>query len=118
MSVGTPGNERTITNVAPGVNPTDAANVAQLQGLQQNIDTVARNAYSGIAMAGALAGLPQVEQGKTFQLSAGVGNYGGYSALAVGGSARITQNTIIKMGVSATSGGNHVLFNAGMGYSW
>jgi autotransporter adhesin len=118
VSVGTPGNERTITNVAPGVNPTDAANIEQLQGLQQNINTVARNAYSGIAMAGALAGLPQVEQGKTFQLSAGVGNYAGYSALAVGGSARITENTIVKMGISATGGSNHVLFNAGVGYSW
>ena len=68
-------------------------------------------------MAGALAGLPQVEQGKTFQVSAGVGNYAGYSALAIGGSARITQNTIVKMGVSATGGSNHVLLNAGVGYS-
>ncbi|WP_256702051.1 YadA-like family protein [Burkholderia sp. SRS-W-2-2016] len=117
VSVGSVGNERTISNVAPGVNPTDAANVAQLQGVQQNIDNVARNAYSGIAMAGALAGLPQVEQGKTFQLGAGIGNYGGYTALAVGASARVTENTIVKMGVSATNG-SRLLINAGVGYSW
>ena len=61
VSVGSPGKERTITNVAPGVSPTDAVNVAQLQGVQQNINDVARAAYSGVAMAGALAGLPQVE---------------------------------------------------------
>ncbi|WP_425606074.1 YadA family autotransporter adhesin [Paraburkholderia sejongensis] len=117
VSVGSVGNERTISNVAPGVNPTDAANVAQLQGMQQNIDNVARNAYSGIAMAGALAGLPQVEQGKTFQLGAGIGNYGGYTALAIGASARVTENTIVKMGVSATNG-SRLLINAGVGYSW
>jgi autotransporter adhesin len=117
VSVGSPGNERTITNVAPGVNPTDAVNVAQLQGVQQNVNNVARAAYSGVAMAGALAGLPQVEAGKTFQIAAGVGNYAGYSAIAVGASARITQNTIVKAGASATNG-THVLVNAGVGYSW
>ncbi|WP_418939857.1 YadA family autotransporter adhesin [Paraburkholderia bryophila] len=117
VSVGSPGNERTISNVAPGVNPTDAVNVAQLQGVQQNMNTLARNAYSGVAMAGALAGLPQVEQGKTFQVGAAVGNYSGYTALAIGGSARVTENTIVKMGVSATNGA-HLLINAGVGYSW
>lgn len=32
LSVGSAGNERRITNVAAGVNPTDAVNVSQLQG--------------------------------------------------------------------------------------
>ncbi|HXZ07591.1 MAG TPA: YadA-like family protein, partial [Paraburkholderia sp.] len=45
-------------------------------------------------------------------------HYAGYAAPTVGGSVRITQNPIIKMGVSATSGGNHVLVNAGLGRSW
>jgi autotransporter adhesin len=117
VSVGSPGNERTITNVAPGVNPTDAVNMSQLQAVQQSVNNIGANAYSGIAMAGALAGLPQVEPGKSFNLGAGVGNYGGYTALAIGGSARITDNTIIKMGVSATNG-SRVLVNAGVGYSW
>jgi trimeric autotransporter adhesin len=117
VSVGSPGNARTLTNVAAGVNPTDAVNVAQLQGVQQNINDVAHGTYSGVAMAGALAGLPQVEPGKTFQIAAGAGNYAGYSAIAVGASARITQNTIIKLGASATDGA-HMLFNAGVGYSW
>jgi autotransporter adhesin len=117
VSVGSQGNERQITNVARGTNPTDAVNVAQLQGVQQNVNNLARAAYSGIAMAGALAGLPQVEAGKSFQLSAGAGAYANYAALAVGASARLTQNTIVKLGASATNG-SHVLVNAGVGYSW
>jgi autotransporter adhesin len=117
VSVGAPGDERTITNVAPGVNPTDAVNVAQLVGVQQQVNDVARTAYSGIAMAGALAGLPQVEPGKTLQIAAGVGNYAGFSAIAIGASARIAENTIIRLGASATGGG-HLLVNAGVGYSW
>ncbi|WP_432711326.1 YadA C-terminal domain-containing protein [Paraburkholderia acidicola] len=89
----------------------------QLQSVQSNVNTVAKYAYSGVAMAGALAGLPQVEPGKTFMLGAGLGNYGGYTALAVGGSARVTQNTIVKFGVSTVSG-ERMMFNAGVGYSW
>jgi autotransporter adhesin len=34
VSVGSPDHERTITNVAPGVNPTDAVNVQQLSSVQ------------------------------------------------------------------------------------
>ena len=117
VSVGSAGSERQITNVAAGVNRTDAVNMGQLQGVQQSVNSLSRTAYSGIAMAGALAGLPQVEAGKTFQVSAGAGAYANYAALAVGASARLTQNTIVKLGASATNG-SHVLVNAGLGYSW
>jgi autotransporter adhesin len=117
VSVGSPGSERRITNVAPGVNPTDAVNMAQLQGVQRNVQDVAKFAYSGIAMAGALAALPQVENGKTFQIGAGVGNYASYTALAVGGSARLNSATVVRLGASTTNG-NHMLLNAGIGYSW
>ncbi len=40
FSVGAPGAERQITNVAPGSAPTDAVNVAQLQGAVDRIDDV------------------------------------------------------------------------------
>ncbi|AIY43372.1 Type IV fimbrial biogenesis protein PilY1 [Collimonas arenae] len=117
VSVGAPGSERRITNVAPGVNATDAVNVSQLNNLQNQVGSVQRIAYSGVAMAGALAGLPQVDAGKTFSLGAGIGSYGGYGALAIGASARIRENTIVKFGVSTTSA-SHTLINAGIGYSW
>ena len=42
VSVGDSGSERRITNVADGVNPTDAVNVSQLQAL--NLDTGAMDA--------------------------------------------------------------------------
>jgi len=117
VSVGSPGSERRITNVAPGVNPTDAVNVSQLTTVQNQVGNVQRIAYSGVAMAGALAGLPQVDYGKTFALTAGIGSYAGYTALAIGASARVNQSTVIKFGVSTTSG-TRTLVNAGVGYSW
>jgi len=117
VSVGAPGSERRITNVAAGVNPTDAVNVSQLGAVQNQVGDVQRIAYSGVAMAGALAGLPQVDYGKTFALGAGIGSYAGYTALAIGASARINQNTVVKFGVSTTSG-TRTLINAGVGFSW
>jgi autotransporter adhesin len=117
VSVGSSGSERRITNVAAGVNPTDAVNVSQLRSVQQSVYDVARTAYSGIAMAGALAGLPQTDPGQTFGIGAGIGTYGGYTALAIGGSMRFTPNTIVKMGFSTTNG-SRMMFNAGFGYSW
>jgi autotransporter adhesin len=116
VSVGSPGNERRITNVAAGVAPTDAVNVSQLRAMQQQVGEVSRIAYSGIAMAAALAGMPQVDVNKKFNLSLGVGNYAGYSALAIGGSARINQDTVMKFGISSSSG--RFLVNVGVGFSW
>lgn len=127
VSVGSPGNERVITNVAPGTNWSDAANVGQLNQVAGQIGSIgeqvvnlSRAAYSGIAMSAALAGLPQVEEGKTFGIGAGLGNYAGYTSLAVGASARFGDDTIVKMGLSTSPGpgDGHVLFNMGVGYSW
>ncbi|MFL9874167.1 YadA-like family protein [Paraburkholderia megapolitana] len=116
VSVGSPGNERRITNVAPGINPTDAVNVSQLQGVQGNINDVARRAYSGVAAATALAMIPEVDPGKTLSVGFGSGNYQGYSAVAFGFTARIAENIKVKGGVSGGSAGT--AFGVGAAYQW
>jgi len=116
VSVGSPGNERTITNVAPGVNPTDAANMAQLKSVQDSVNSVARSAYSGIAAATALSMIPDVDPGKTLSVGIGTGGYEGYAAVAIGFTARITQNLKVKGGVSMTDVGT--VYGAGVGYQW
>ena len=121
VSFGSAGNERQLTNVADGTAPIDALNVRQLDraivGVSERIDDVEKIAFGGIVMAGALAALPQVEPGKTFSLGAGLGNYASYTALALGASARVAPDTIVKMGISTTSG-KRSLINAGVGHSW
>ena len=116
VSVGSPGNERTITNVAPGVNPTDAVNMSQLNSVQNSVNSVARTAYSGIAAATALTMIPEVDQGKTLSVGIGMGNYQGYSAVAIGFTARVAQNLKVKGGVSVTDAGT--VYGAGVGYQW
>jgi trimeric autotransporter adhesin len=117
VSVGAPGAERRITNLAPGVNPTDAVTMSQLNSVVGQIGLVQRVAYSGVAMSGALSGLPQVEVGKKFSVGLGLGNYAGYSALAFGVSARIGENVVVKFGAS-TATGSQTMVNGGLGYSW
>jgi autotransporter adhesin len=111
VSVGAPGAERRVTNVAPGVNGTDAVNVNQLKKVQRQVSRNAANiaknrtmimenraaigelddrvheyrdkAYSGVAAAATLATLATPSApGKTV-VNAGVGFYESEGALGV-----------------------------------
>nr|WP_246174180.1 YadA-like family protein [Paraburkholderia hayleyella] len=118
ISVGSKGNERQITNVAAGSAPTDAANIQQLQGVQGQVNDVARRAYSGVAMAMAMSGtyLPQLGPGEK-TLGVGVGGFKGYGALAVNFKA-LASNGRLSWGAGVASSGHDVGFNAGAGWKW
>ncbi|WP_414144146.1 YadA family autotransporter adhesin [Burkholderia territorii] len=116
VSVGASGSERRITNVGPGVNPTDAVNVSQLNAVQGSINTVARTAYAGVAGATALTMIPDVDLGKTISVGIGAATYQGYGAVALGFTARITENLKLKGGVGASSAGR--TYGVGLGYQW
>lgn len=115
--MGSPGNERTITNVAPGVNPTDAVNVSQLAAVQSNMNQVARLAFSGIAGAAALSMIPEVDPGKTISVGIGTAGYQGYQAMAIGFTARITNNLKLKGGVAVNAAGGNT-YGIGASYQW
>ncbi len=74
-------------------------------------------ASAGIAGAGAMANIPQVTQGSRFSVGAGAGGYDGEQAVAVGFSARVTNNVVTKMSVS-TNSQSEVLWGAGVGLEW
>ncbi|MGN6846021.1 hypothetical protein ACTHUE_11125, partial [Neisseria sp. P0021.S005] len=69
-----------ITNVAPGKDGTDAANVNQLIGLgtelQNNINQVGKKAYAGVAGAIAQGSIPQVTRPGATGIGVGSGYYG------------------------------------------
>lgn len=116
VSVGSSSNARRITNVADGVNPTDAVNMSQLQGVRDSVSTVARRAYSGIAGAVALSMIPDVDPGKTISVGVGSGGYLGYGAVALGFTARIGSNIKIRGGASTSSSGT--AYGGGASYQW
>ena len=111
-----------ITNVAPGKDGTDAANVNQLIGLgtelQNNINQVGKKAYAGVAGAIAQGSIPQVTRPGATGIGVGSGYYGGQSAMAIGVSAMSDGgNWIVKGNFSANTGG-HVGVGAGALYQW
>ncbi|MET3183068.1 UNVERIFIED_ORG: autotransporter adhesin [Variovorax guangxiensis] len=112
-----PGGTR-IGNVAPGVLPTDAVNVNQLNQVRRQVDDVARIAYSGTAMALAMSGtyLPTLSPGEK-TVGVGVGNYKGYSALALTFKA-LTDDGRLSWGAGVSTTGKEWGFNAGVGWKW
>ena len=119
------GSATRITNVAAGVNPTDAVNVSQLGGLKNDIHNmnnrlgkVNREARAGVAGANAAASLPQVYiPGKSMVAVAG-GTFKGQNAFAVGYS-RSSDNgkLILKLQGNANTQGD-VGGGVGVGYQW
>ncbi|WP_275288516.1 YadA-like family protein [Halomonas elongata] len=124
VTMGQEGTPTQIHNVAAGEAPTDAANVGQLEelnqqfnqqigGLNKRIDDVEDDANAGSASAIAAASVPQAYLPGKSMVSAGAGTYSGESAVAVGVS-RLSDNGrwAVKLNATGDSQGN---FGAGVG---
>ena len=105
----------TITNVAPGINGTDAVNVNQLRNAMHSVD--GKIADVGAASA-AMAGLKplQYDPLEPTQVLAAVGNYKGSTAAAIGIAHYTNESTMFHMGVSL--GGHDNMVNAGVSYKF
>ncbi|WP_235020943.1 YadA-like family protein [Caballeronia telluris] len=130
VSVGAVGNERQITNVAAGTQPTDAVNFAQMQGAvaggvatadaytDSRINAVQRDSYAGTAAAMAIAGLPQATLPGRGMMAVAGSSYHGQSAVALGVSALSESGRVaIKVTGSTTAHGDYGV-SAGAGYHW
>ena len=123
---------RQITGVAAGTADTDAVNVAQLKGVNSQMENINRNlsyvndrvqhverrAYSGTALAMALSGayLPQLNAGEQ-TVGVGMGSYHGYTAVGI--NYKATNNTgKFSWGAGVSTTGHETGFNAGVGYKW
>ena len=137
VSVGSSTQTRRITNVAAGLNTTDAVNLGQLNDsmsqalataraytdsrfdqINYDLGNVRRDANGASASAMALAGIPQTfERGKGM-IGMGVGTWQGQSAIAVGISKATDDGRfVVKAGAtynSRSQGGA----NAGMGVAF
>ena len=108
----------TITNVGPGVNGTDAVNVNQLKGatdgLANAINSVAGETQRVGAHAAALSALKPIQYDplEPTQVMAGIGNYRGETAAALGVAHYTAEDTMFHVGVSV--GSHHNMVNAGV----
>ena len=108
----------TITNVGPGVNGTDAVNVNQLKGatdgLANAINSVAGETQRVGAHAAAMSALKPIQYDplEPIQVMAGIGNYRGETAAALGVAHYTAEDTMFHVGVSV--GSHHNMVNAGV----
>ena len=108
----------TITNVGLGVNGTDAVNVNQLKGatdgLANAINSVAGETQRVGAHAAAMSALKPIQYDplEPTQVMAGVGNYRGETAAALGVAHYTAEDTMFHVGVSV--GSHHNMVNAGV----
>ncbi len=108
----------TITNVAAGVNGTDAVNVNQLKGatdkMANAINAVAGETQRVGAHAAAMSALKPIQYDplEPTQVMAGIGNYRGETAAALGVAHYTAEDTMFHLGVSV--GSHHNMVNAGV----
>jgi hypothetical protein len=99
-----------ITGVANGSSQFDAANFGQVRDLEQL-------ASRGIASVTALANIPQVDTNKLFNIGVGVASFNSETGYAIGASARVAGNGVIKASVGSGSSGK-ATYGAGFGWSF
>lgn len=108
----------TISNVGPGVNGNDAVNVNQLKdatgGLSNAINAVAGETQRVGAHAAALSALKPIQYDplEPTQVMAGIGNYRGETAAALGIAHYTAEDTMFHVGMSV--GSHHNMVNAGV----
>ena len=109
---------KTISNVGPGVNGTDAVNLNQLKGATEGmanaINSVAGETQRVGAHAAAMSALKPIQYDplEPTQVMVGIGNYRGETAAALGVAHYTSEDTMFHAGVSV--GSRHNMVNAGV----
>jgi autotransporter adhesin len=113
-----------VHGIAAGTAETDAANVGQLDAIEDQvgankgqINAIEDNAYRGIAIANAMeVFLP--DPGKNFRLNLGMGYYKDQTALGLTGSGRLTEDIGLYIGAGSDSSFKEVGGKAGVNFQW
>ena len=117
-STGLDNGGNTITNVAAGVNDTDAVNVSQLKGIANYATNVDSRVNRLGAQSAAMAGLRHLQYDplEPTTVMAGVGTYKGQTALALGIAHYKNESLLFHAGASIGSNHDELMANAGV--SW
>ena len=85
--------------------------------LKSQVDSNKKAANAGIAGVAAMATIPQVLESQKFNVGVGAGSHDGESAMAVGFSARVSQNVVTKASVAADTQDGFTVA-AGLAVGW
>jgi len=122
VSVGSAAAPRQIVNVAPGILPTDAVNLSQLERanaqLGAQVQGVRDFAARGVAQAMAMPSVPMLQAGRRW-VGAAAAHYAGQSALGVGFAYQLDDHWQVGGGLSvATGSGAQIGARMQAGYQW
>lgn len=106
-----------VSNVAKRQSDFEQNTNKRFSDLNKEVSDNKKEANAGISGAMAMANIPQVIQGQTVAIGAGMGGYNGENAVAVGVSTRLSQNVIMKATVSDDTESN-VGYGAGVSIGW
>lgn len=111
------GHTRQLADHEQRISTLESQTNSRFSDLDKRIDDNKRNADAGIAGVAAMANIPQVTDSQTFAVGAGVGTREGESAIAVGFSARASQNVVLKASVAGDTQQSWTV-GAGVSYGW
>lgn len=118
VSFGSPGNERRLTNIAPGVDPTDAVTLSQLNGIFGTTRDDIRRANGGVAMALAASTVQLPLDVGEMGITGGIGVFQGQTSLNFKYQMRPSEDFMLGVGVGVNTTGGNVGASAGVGYKW
>jgi len=130
VSFGSPGNVRRLTNVAPGIDDTDAVNMSQLRQITNNqtaeigrldgrIDDLEGVLDDVGALTSAFSALvPNARAKGDTQVSLGLGNYSSANAMAAGVFHYLNNNILLNAGFSTAFDNNETASRAGITVGW
>jgi autotransporter adhesin len=128
ISVGSPGSERVVSNVAAATRPTDAVNLQQMNDrfdtereytdgrfnqMDKRLDRMGAISAAYAGMATNTAGLSGDSR-----IGAGIGSQNGRSALAVGYQRILGDRKNISVSLGGAFSGSDKSVSAGAGFSW
>ena len=111
------GNTAAIANHEQRITSLEQQTASGFSDLKRQIDDNRKAANAGIAGVAAMANIPQVTASQDFSVGAGVGFRGDEQAIAVGFSARASQNVVVKASVAGDTQQSWTV-GAGVSYGW
>jgi hypothetical protein len=90
---------------------------SRITNLENEVRKTNNVAKRGVAIATAIASVPQLESGKRFSVGAGLGNYSGKNAFAVALNARLSNSVTVRLNAGTSDGGDAAV-GVGGAFSW
>lgn len=106
-----------LSNHEQRIGQLEQATSSKFANIDKRFDETDRHIDAGLSGVAAMANIPQVTEYQTFAVGAGLGARGDQSAVAVGFSARATENVVLKVSVAGDSQQKWTV-GGGMSYGW